>query len=205
MKTSTPSLIRRRPQRDLDAIYQRHEQRQRGRQDSFAPDFMHGTFMLSELYESAAGAWVESAAFVECLLDERGELLGYTVATFQDYFLTIEHGLVGEVAQLNVWLAQRTRDRRVLVELQVVEAGCAPEPGAGQLGARSHHVPIRCSQERLALLEREHLHVTRDIDEQPRSLMTPEALARQAQTDVLSLIGLCARLMHDPAVLDNAA
>lgn len=200
MKTSTTSLIRRRPQRDLDEIYTRHIERSLARQESFAPDFFHGTFMLSEIYESCAQGWVDSCAFVECLLDERGELLGYTVATFEDYFLTIEHGLVGEVADVQLWLAKLTRDRRIIVELRLHDAQLNLD--AHQLAARQGHVPIDCDLSRLQAMEQCHLQVTRDIDERPRAQMSLDALARHSQTNVLSLIGLCARHLSD--ALDSA-
>lgn len=197
MKTPTQnSMIRRRPQRDLDAIYSRQLKRAAGRQESFAPDFFHGAFMLAELYESCARGWVDSCAFVERLVDEDGELLGYTVASFQDYFLTVEHGLIGEVADLPMWLAQRTARHRLVVELSISAQETTLEPSL-QLAARQNYIPIACPLARLNQLERQLLQVTRDIDERPRSLMSPEALIRQSQTNILSLIGLCAHHLSE--------
>lgn len=174
-------MIRRNPTTvsdHIDTILERRALRiQRGVQ-IFPPDFIHGCATLDELHERF-GAWAEEAVFVRSLYKD-GALVAISVARFDDWFLTIEHVSRGEVPCLDAWLRSKTADCATVIEL-------APTGRSVEFD-QAHWVVMDCDAERLRQLEKQVLKVTRDIE------TSAEDWQQTAQTDLLSLVCLCARL-----------
>lgn len=166
---NTQTTITRRP---VQSIYQRHLQRERSMTQTFPPDFVHGGARLDELYDTW-GDWAEKALFVRKVKDEKGRVVSTSVAYFDDWFLTLEHSRSAEV-DMEAWLAEVSEDRVTIVELVENETVNGP-----------HHIQIALSQTSLQQQEYEVLHVTRE-----------EGLSfwEGVETDLLSLVCLCARL-----------
>lgn len=156
----------------------------------FPPDFIHGDATLDELYDAFGEAWAERVAFVQYHVEPGGELCGVSVAGFDDWFLAVEHTTVAEGA--DDWLADRLVNRDLVVEL--ITHGTRVE------GTSRGWIEVRCSIERLLELEQRVLHVHRECptgrgqkeqggrDEQGDGWIT------HAETNMLSLVTLCARL-----------
>lgn len=172
--------------RVLDAILERQERRRSNRIAEFPPDHVHGDATLDEIYEAFGEQWVESAAFVQYHCTPDGRPVAVSVAMFADWFLTVEHlalddheTLAGD--SLQRWLRSRLGDRRVVVELQTM-------PGESLSVEGARWIDVFCPVDRLIALEASILHVHRD------GLWD---WATSAQTNLLSLIALCARLGVD--------
>lgn len=170
-------------ERSISAILERIESR-RGEVQEFPPDFVHGSARLEELYEVWGEEWVEQAAFVRCTRDESGRMLEASVARFDDYFLCIEHS--GPVADAHAWLESKLGERGTIIEL------VADDLGEGPVEEAEHEIVIQCQRSRLTQLEVALLDVTRDFG--VATSAEPAARRRTAQTDLLSLVCLTARL-----------
>lgn len=171
------SQIRRRPRRSIDDILARRDARGARRERVVPPDFIHGNATVDEVYATYGEEWVEQAAFVLFERNEDGDVISASIATFEGYFLTLEDAPGDE--DVSVWLAEQLASRRSIVAFTF----------DGQPGSFSPPVPgvtIQARRERFLGLESSVLKVTRD-----RSSLT-DWTARQ--TDLLSFIGLCARL-----------
>jgi hypothetical protein len=171
------SSVRRSPRRSIDDILARREERKARRERVFPPDFVHGAFTIDTVYETYGEEWVEQAAFVRFERDDAGVLVGASIATFSGYFLTIEDSPEGE--DTAVWLAEKLATRRSIVALTF----------DGQTGSFAPPVPgvtVHARRERFFGLEQAVLRVTRDTS------ALDDWAARQ--TDLLTFIGLCARL-----------
>ena len=169
--------------RTIDSILDRSERRRSNRIAEFPPDFLHGEASLDELYEAFGEEWVESAAFVQYQTAADGTPVAISIATFTDWFLTVEHLAIDDHetlggASLQRWLRGRLGERRVVIELQTMPA----EPLAF---AGSRWIDVHCPVHRLIELERTFLRVHRD---------GCHDWVTSAQTNLLSLITLCARL-----------
>lgn len=165
------------------ALLDRHEQRRSHRIAEFPPDFMHGEATLDEIYEAFGEEWVHGAAFVQHHATLDGRPSAVSVATFTDWFLTVEHLTLDDhdlldAHSLNRWMRARFGERRVVVELQSLPVDSPRLSG-------SHWIDLHCSVARFLELERTVLRVHRDG--------APD-WATNAQTNLLSLIILCARL-----------
>ncbi len=194
------SSIRRRPRRALEEILGRQQSRQRDWHEILAPDMMHGALQISSIYDTCAAAWVEQAAFVVCMRDACGAVTGYTVGRFDDYFLTVEQALDGEVVDLQAWLAARLVGRGTVISLTLLEGKqSAPVTASHSL------IPIRCDRDHLSALERAHLGVTRDVSHAAAARGDRDALWLMGQADCISLIGLCHSLMDHDEVYNNVA
>ncbi len=188
--------------RSIEAILARRSRRLRARVESFAPDFLHGEAQLDEIYEVLGASWVEQAVFVEPLYNRAGKLLAVSVAYFNDYFLTIEQAVSGEVENVAEWLEERMRERKTRVELVVgkgiqdeMEACFETSFGVDATGI----IPIFCSQGRLHEMEVGLLSVTRDGDMGNRENFEQEreSVLQDSRTNLLSLITLAARLIAE--------
>lgn len=170
----------------LDQILERHDRRQSTRIAEFPPDFRHGEATLDELYEAFGEEWVEGAAFVQHHCGPDGRPYAVSIATFTDWFLRVEHVTLDDHETLDAqslqrWMHSRLNGRRVVLELQT-------EPHDVRAPEGSHWLDLQCSFGRLLELERSVLHVARDGEHD---------WATSAQTNLLSLITLCARLGVD--------
>ena len=174
--------------RNIEAILARRLARLRERREVFPPDFQHGCARLGEVYDVLGARWAEQAVFVEPIVDASGELVALTVAYFEDYFMTVEQAVLGEVENLEVWLAERLNERGRSVWLFV--------DGLRGVRPSSQAVVIECELGRLLELERTVLSVTRDIDPGDRDAFeaSREAVLRDSRTNILSLIALSVRL-----------
>jgi hypothetical protein len=166
--------------RSIDTILDRFERRRSNLAAEFPPDFWHGDAKLSEIYDEFGEEWVEDTAFVQHHCDDRGRPVAVSIATFRDWFLTVEHRSVqdGDDGALKQWLRERLADRRTVIELRM-----RPTDGAGIDSTR--WIDLNCSARRLGELERQVLHVVRDGADDWSTI---------GQTNLLSVITLCARL-----------
>ncbi len=175
--TLNDSNVRRRPRRSIDDILARREERKARLERVLPPDFVHGSVTVDEIYATYGEEWVEQAAFVMFERNASGELVRASIATFSGYFLTLED--CPEFEEVSVWLAERLATRRSIVAMTF-----DGQPGA--FSPPSPGVTVHAGRERFLGLERSVLRVTRDTD------LLDDWSARQ--TDLLSFIGLCARL-----------
>lgn len=167
----------------IDTILDRRDRRRSNRVAEFPPDFVHGDASLDEIYEAFGEEWVENAAFVQYHAAPNGVPVAVSVATFQDWFLTVEHLAIDDHETLDAmslqrWLRGRLGERRVVVELQLT-------PSEPLHFGGSRWIDVHCPTHRLIELERTFLHVHRD---------GCHDWVTSAQTNLLSLITLCARL-----------
>ncbi|MFU8804746.1 MAG: hypothetical protein ACNA8W_13105 [Bradymonadaceae bacterium] len=179
--------------RDIDAILKRRQDRLQQRREVFPPDFIHGEARLGEVYDVLGATWAEQALFIEPIVDTDGQVLAITVAYFDDYFMTVEQAVRGEVEDLEAWLEERAAERGRSVWL-FVDGLRALSPSRSR---RHSAVVIECSLERLLDMERSLLSLTRDIDPGDRNRFeeTREAVLSDSRTNILSLIALSARLI----------
>ncbi len=182
-RLNNPFSDRRLDVRTIDSILDRSERRRSNRVAEFPPDFLHGEATLDELYDAFGEEWVESAAFVQYHATPTGTPVAISVATFTDWFLTVEHLAVDDHESLDAgslqrWLRSRLVDRSVVVELQTT-------PTEPLDFAASRWIDVHCPVHRLIELERTFLRVHRD---------GCHDWVVSAQTNLLSLITLCARL-----------
>ncbi len=188
--------------RSIDAILARRSRRLQARRESFAPDFLHGAAQLEEIYSTLGSMWVEQAAFVEPICNNAGEVLAVSIAYFNDYFLTIEQAVVGEVDDIGEWIDERTGDRKTRVELLLVDDGgervskSLSQVGSGRMTGL---IPIFCSPKRLKEMESGLLYVTRDGNHGNRENFEYEleAVLQDSRTNLLSLITLFPRLIEE--------
>lgn len=181
-----------RRERSIERILARRRARERRRRHTRAPDWLHGNCRLDSIYETFGAEWVESTAFVQPIRDGRGFRVGWTVATFDERFLTLAHGLRSEIDDLRSWLEMELGERERIV---LVDVGRG-EGADVDLDVRTT-IPVRTERARLLWLEREYLDATRDSDfgragpsEQGR-----EQRLLESRVDVLSVICLCATLV----------
>ncbi len=166
--------------RNFDEILSRSGFDRPTNRSEFPPDFVHGDATLDEIYEAFGEEWVETAAFVQHHVDERGDVVGASVAYFDGWFLTVEHfGHEGvEARHVKEWLNARLENRRTVVELMTQPCDVPSHSGA-------RWIDLRCSIPRLVELERSFLSVAREGSTSWRTV---------AQTNLLSVITLSARL-----------
>jgi hypothetical protein len=178
--------------RSIAEILERSRARRRRRSYTRAPGFVHGNRRLDALYETFGQTWVHETAFVE-RLPEGGEAAGgWTVATFEDGFLTIEHGLADELEDLDAWLASELEEVERVVFL-TIDPGSEPAiyvDGVDVIGVDS-------SRARLQQLETRELDLTRDRDFGRGAPFAPSRSERllESRLDVMSLICLAAKLV----------
>jgi hypothetical protein len=184
-----PTATTRRAGRDLDAILARRRARLDERRESYPPDFIHGSARLGEVYDVLGAIWAEQALFVEPVFNEEGGLVALTLAWFEDYFLTVEQAVSGEVPNLQEWLEDKASERGRSVWLFL--------DGQPEFEVGPEAVVIECSLSRLLELERSVLSLYRDIDPGDRNAfaLESEAVLRDSRTNILSLITLSARLI----------
>jgi hypothetical protein len=167
--------------RPINSILDRFERRRSNQRAEFPPDFLHGDATVSEIYETFGEEWVHNTVFVQHRCDERGRAVAVSVASFDDWFLTVEHRTIEEgetAASLKEWLRERIGTRRTVIELRTVAMDA--------IGIDSPRwIDLNCSNRRLRELERQVLGVVRD---------GADDWGTVAQTDLLSVITLCARL-----------
>ncbi len=166
------------PQRSIPHILRRQRARDLSTVQEFPPDFRHGGAQLDELY-SNWGEWAERTCFVRAEFANDGSLIAASVASFDDWFLRVEH-ISGTTESVAAWIAQRTADSDIVIELALDDCTAGSDDDGW--------VVINCDRERLVSLEQEVTQVTRDA--QPDS----ESWTQTAQTDLLSLVCLSARL-----------
>ncbi len=188
--------------RSIDAILARRSRRLQDRRESFAPDFLHGAAQLDEIYRALGYGWVEQAVFVERICNNVGEVLAVSVAYFNDYFLTIEQAVVGEVDDLDDWIEDRTVDRKTRVEFVLIEDGAGRRNAAfsqASIEGMSGVIPIFCGAKRLSDMESSLLSVTRDGNRGDRENIEydSEAVLQDSRTNLLSLITLFSRLIAE--------
>lgn len=188
--------------RNIDAILARRSRRLQARRESFAPDFLHGAAQLEEIYRTLGVAWVEQAVFVEPICNSVGEVLAVSIAYFNDYFLTIEQAVVGEIDDLAEWIDERASDRKTRVEL--VLGDDARERVSGSFSRASSDsmtgvIPIFCSSRRLNEMESSLLSVTRDGNYGDRENFEydRDSVLQDSRTNLLSLITLFPRLIAE--------
>lgn len=174
-----------RPKRSLGAILERQMKREERRKWEFPPDYTHGEVTLGEAYTALGERWLEQAIFVSRVRDEvLGEVV--TVGCFEDYFLTVEQWVEGDVESLETWWQARSAGRSRSVGLSTLGDS---EPLAD--------LAIEVSPSRLQALEQGVLGVTREggVADESRA-----GRQRRARVDLLSLIALTARLAERDAV-----
>lgn len=142
------------------------------RSHMFPPDFLHGNAELDELYGSFQ-EWAERFVFVRPVVID-GICVAMSVARFDDWFLTVEHRVGADVDDLESHFEGTT-----VVEL-ALDGTVRPD--------RDHWIVVACDRARFEELEQGELDVTRDLE------MNATAWWQTAQTDLLSLVCLTARL-----------
>jgi len=143
----------------------------------FPPDFVHGNAELDELYGSFDG-WAERLTFVRPVF-VAGRCVAVSVARFDDWFLTIEHRRVDALAAIEWVRSINAEQNGVVIELAL----------AGSLGQLADEwVVVECDRKKLEAMECDELDVTRD------SALNEESWWQTAQTDLMSLVCLTARL-----------
>lgn len=189
--TKSPSRQGRR--RSIEAILERRRRRQRRRTHTHAPDFLHGDCRIDEIYGEYGFQWVESTAFAEVLRGPDGRPEAWTVATFDEGFLTLRHAVDTEVDSLSRWLYEQLQDVQRVVLLDFdrgrAEAGLL-------LPDHLSLLPITPGASTFQSLEQERLKVTRDRDFPDRSQLrtAPDEILLGSRLNVTSTICLCARL-----------
>lgn len=177
--------------RSIDEILARRQARLDERKSAFPPDFLHGRVELGEIYQVYGARWVEEAVFIEQFYDENGEFVAWTVARFEDEFLSLEQSMRDEDEDFLRRFAELTAERRHPIFLRV-------EQGAGDARApvSEDRLQMRCELGRLLELEQEYLGVVRDKDiADVREIYSQrEAILQDSRVNILSLICLCARL-----------
>ncbi len=143
----------------------------------FPPDFVHGNAELDELYGSFDG-WAERLTFVRPVF-VGGRCVAVSVARFDDWFLTIEHRRLDELQAIE-WIRRMNADQHgVVIEL-------ALDGALGQIA--DEWVVVECNRQKLEVMECDELDVTREAG------LNEESWWQTAQTDLLSLVCLTARL-----------
>lgn len=174
----------------IDEILARRQARLDERKSEFPPDFVHGRIQLDEIYRVHGARWVEDAIFIEEFYDEVGELVAWTVASFDDEFLSLEQSMRDEDDDFLERYAELKSERRHQIYLRVAQgAGDTVDQDDGPL-------QMRCSLGRLLELEQKHLGVVRDKDiADIREIYSQrEEILQDSRTHILSLICLCACL-----------
>lgn len=178
--------------RSISEILERRRRRQKRRSHTRAPDFLHGDCPLGTIYETFGAAWVEQTVFVQRVVGPGGSPIGWTVASYDEEFLTIEHGVAGEIDDPDAWLREKVAGcKRVFalgVDCSVDKKAFAPTVDVTR---------VSTSRQRILRLENRHLHVTRDRDFDYGDGMAGETRERllESRLDLMSLICLCARLV----------
>lgn len=178
--------------RSIARILERSRARRRRRSYTRAPGFVHGNRRLDALYETFGQQWVDQTAFVERLPDGPESAGGWTVATFEDGFLTIEHGLADEVGEFESWLADQLEEVERVVLLTVDPRSESAIPvGDVEL------IQVDSSRARLQQLETRDLDLTRDRDFGRGAPFadSPSERLLESRLDVMSLICLSAKLV----------
>ncbi|AWV89329.1 hypothetical protein [Bradymonas sediminis] len=176
----------------IDEILARRQARLDERKNEFPPDFLHGQIQLDEIYRVLGARWVEDAIFVEEFHDEDGELVAWTVASFEDEFLSLEQSMRDEDDDFFERFEELKSDRRHQIVLRVAQNGRAQ---AG-VAKDDRILEMRCTLGRLLELERKHLGVVRDkeVTDVREIYSRREEILQDSRTNILSLVCLCARL-----------
>lgn len=189
---------RREPQRDeqsLESILARGRARRRRRHYVYPPDFQHGSAELDVLHRTFGAEWAESTAFVSQPHDRDGPTDGWTVATFDAHFLEIDHLSSRDGSQLENELRAHLRDCTTVVGLSLHDGRALPN-----LSLRARAIPVDTTTHRLRSLERQYLGVSRERELREASLQTgAEDILLATRLDLLSMVGLCAELVDQPA------
>lgn len=185
---STPTA----PTRDIDQILQRRRRRERHSDHQFPPDILHGSIAIGAVYERLGRRWPETTAFLDVALDSRGQVQGWSLAQFNDHFLTIQHVDADELTDPVQWVtAQASACARILV--RTGHDGVS-ERHSTKLDSRSDAAVTKlpCSTELLRSLESRHLNVTRDFSlRADQHVSASETAFRASRVNLLSIIGLC--------------
>ena len=178
--------------RSIEAILERSRARRQRRSHTRAPGFVHGNTRLDTLYETFGPRWVERTAFVEYLPADRSNAAGWTVARFDEGFLTIDHGLDAELDDLDAWLdaALEEVDRVVVLE---VDADAPAQLDDRQVDVLS----VQSSRPRIQELEHHYLGMARDRDFGGAAPFSPSPCERllESRLDVMTLVCLCEKLI----------
>jgi hypothetical protein len=179
--------------RSITRILERSRARRNRRSYTRAPDFVHGDCRVDAPYETFGTRWVETTGFVERLTDADGAVVGWTVGTYQEGFLSLEHAAVAETDDMEAWLADRLEDCSRMVAL---ELNLDSDPESWAIAGIDEVMPVESIQQRLHELEEEHLQVTRDRDFGGRYATSVSLDERflQSRLNVMSLVCLCAQL-----------
>src|SRR5690554_4347729 len=114
----------------IDVVLARSQARLDGRQSAFPPDFLHGRVELGEIYGVHGARWVEEAVFIEQFFDENGEFVAWTVARFEDEFLSLEQSMRDEDDDFLERFAELQSERRRPIFLRVEQGAQRALPAA---------------------------------------------------------------------------
>jgi hypothetical protein len=153
---------------------------------------LHGSVTVGAIYDVLGRQWPERTAFIDAATDHRGDIVGWSLGTFEDHFLTVEHKTSRQLRHPAEWLADNLQGcSRVMVR---VGADGVRASVVEQLEQMPHLsvTRLQCNVSQLIHLEATHLDVTRDFSlrevasERPR-----ETELRSSRLNILSLVGLC--------------
>lgn len=192
--------------RNIEAILARQNERMTRDYATFAPGMSHGNFDFAEIYQLDLSSWFEQSVFVNQLISVSGRVLGYAVACLDEGFVTVHHHLVQDISVARQWLSQHTQYARTVVELQTTTyegvMGFDERVFAEDATAQGY-IPMRCDMYHLMEMERTHLRLHRDHSTFAIHTLDPTALTIMLESNVLSLMGLCCRLLINPAQNDS--
>lgn len=181
-----------RPHRNIDEILQRRRRRLRQRRHHYPPDMLHGHTAIGEIYDVLGSRWPEHTGFLDAAVGRESEPIGWTIGSFDDHFLTVEHELSSQTERATEAIATHLEDRsRVLV--RVADDGVSARL-ARCLSAHTELDVIRlpCTTTLLEALESEHLGVTRDFSiRRNHGSVDRKTRLQASRLNLLSLVGLC--------------
>jgi hypothetical protein len=161
------------------------------------PDYRHGAYQLDEVYEAFGASWVHGATFIRTTEGRSGTRA--MIAFFDDYFLECHHfdlysaALSLDADPFAAWLQMHHGTRHTAVRLMA-----SPSEAPLSLSPDVHQINIHSSQADLRKLETKYLGISREFG---ANIIDIKSL----ETDLLSFIGLCARLSLDEERADKFA
>jgi hypothetical protein len=161
------------------------------------PDYLHGAYQLDEMYAAFGASWVHGASFIRTVESPSGPRA--MMAFFDDYFLECHHfdryrAAIGlDADPFAAWLQAHHGTRHTAVRLM-----SDPNEPRLSLCPEVHQINIHCPPSILRQLENQHLGISREFGAGVVDL-------KSLETDLLSFIGLCARLSIDGVSEDEFA
>lgn len=178
--------------RDIDEILQRRRRRLRQRRHHYPPDMLHGDTAIGEIYDVLGSRWPEHTGFVDAAVGRDGEAIGWSIGTFDDHFLTVDHELASQTEHPAETISAQLEDRsRVLV--RVADDGVSARR-AQRLSDHTDLDVIRlpCASTLLETLESKHLGVTRDFSiRRNHGSVDRKTRLQASRLNLLSVVGLC--------------